>query len=169
MSVHLQIWSIWDSTAAMQLCSLPAAQNQLGTVIFLVKVLCVLVNSYCVVGPLLAVEMGAEWKQGHWMHTICYHVVGSDAGCRRCLITVGPTLGPKLLSQVSPHFFLLFFVETSLVAWAQRIKDTNTLDVVRDDYLCGSSNVWIQHRNIDSQERGIYGQEIGLIKKRTLW
>ena len=29
--------------------------------------------------------------------------------------------------------------------WANRIKDTDTLDVVRDDYLLSSSNVQIQH------------------------
>ena len=37
--------------------------------------------------------------------------------------------------------------------WANRIYDIKTLDVVRDDYLFGSSNVQIQHRNINNQER----------------
>ena len=48
--------------------------------------------------------------------------------------------------------------------WDHRIKDTNTLDVVRDDYLFGSSNVQIQHSNINSQQRGLW-KELG---KRSL-
>ena len=39
--------------------------------------------------------------------------------------------------------------------WAPRIKDTDTLDVVRDDYVSDSSNVQILHSNIISQERGL--------------
>ena len=64
--------------------------------------------------------------------------------------------------------FLLSFAETSLVHGAHRIKDTEILDAVRDDYLFGSSNVQVQHRNISSQERGLCGQERAFIRKRTL-
>ena len=38
------------------------------------------------------------------MLTMSYHVVGSDAGWMRCLMTMGPTLGAKLLSQVLSQF-----------------------------------------------------------------
>ena len=40
--------------------------------------------------------------------------------------------------------------------WAHRIKDSDTLDVVRDDYLFGSSNVRIQHSNISTHKRGLW-------------
>ena len=36
-------------------------------------------------------------------------------------------------------------METLLVHWAHRIEDTDALDVVKDYYLFGSSNVQIQH------------------------
>ena len=44
--------------------------------------------------------------------------------------------------------------------WAHGIKDTSTFDVVTDDYLFSSSNVWIQHSNINSQERGPIRKQI---------
>ena len=67
--------------------------------------------------------------------------------------------------------FSLLFVETSLMHWAHRIKDADTLDVVRDDYLFGSSDVQIQHSisiartecSGKRQERGLCGSG-----KRTL-
>ena len=80
---------------------------------------------------------------------------------------MGPSLGAKLLSQVL-LCFLFSFVEASFVHWAHGIKDTNTLDVGRDDYLLGSSNMQIQHRNIYSKERGLCGQDRGLLRKKTL-
>ena len=77
------------------------------------------------------------------MLTMSYHIVGSDAGCMRCLITVNPTLGANSLSQVL-FLFLTFIPRNLLVYWAQGIKDTDTLDAGRGDYLFGSSNVQIQ-------------------------
>ena len=66
----------------------------------------------CMVGPMLLIVMGAEWKQGCWMLPTSYHVVGGDAGCMRCLITMGPTLGVKLLSEIL--FLFLTFVHRNL-------------------------------------------------------
>ena len=55
-------------------------------------------------------------------------------------------------------FCLLYLlVEPSFFHWDHGIKDTDTLDVARGDYLFGSSNVQIQHRNIKSQEKGFCG------------
>ena len=93
----------------------------------------------CAVGPWLVTGMGTEWKQGCWMLTASYHVVGSDAGCMRCLTMVGLTLGAYFLSWVLFPCFSFSFVETLLVHWAHGIEDSNTLDVVRDDYLFGSA------------------------------
>ena len=41
--------------------------------------------------------------------------------------------------------FSLSYVDTSLMQWAHGIEDTNALDIVRDYYLFGSSNVQIHH------------------------
>ena len=41
-----------------------------------------------------------------------------------------------------PHIGCQFL---SLMHWAHRIEDSDTLDIIRDDYLFGSSNVQIQH------------------------
>ena len=55
--------------------------------------------------------------------------------------------------------FSFLFVETSLMYWAHGMKDTDTLDIFRDDYLFSSSNIWIQHSNINSQERGLWKED----------
>ena len=127
------------------------------------KVLFILVNPFSCSWPLLVIGVDAEWKQGHWMCTMSYHVVGSDAGCIRCLITMGPILGAKLFLPVYLGFFFFCFGlwEPHLCTGPHRIKDTNTLDVIRDDYLFGSSNVQIQHRNINSQEEGSVANKDG--------
>ena len=114
--------------------------------------------------------MDADWKQGHWMLNASYHVVGSDAGCMRCHTTMDPALGANLLSQVFFCFSLLY-AETLLIHWAHGIKDTNTLDVVRDDYLFGCSNVQIQQvisiarkeGSGKSWERGLCGSGKGTL------
>ena len=61
--------------------------------------------------------------------------------------------------QLSQALFLfLAFTHLNLAhAWAHGIKVTDTLNVARDDYLFGSSNVWIQHRNIKNQDKGLCG------------
>ena len=82
-----------------------------------------------------------------------------------------PSLQPSvfLMLQVFYFCFSLSITETLLVHWARGIKDIDTLDVVRDDYLFGYCNVRIKHSNIKYPGRRVLERELYKSGKKTWW
>ena len=95
--------------------------------------------------------MAAVWKQGHWMFTAFYHVVSSDVGYMRCLITMGPILGTTLCHRFCSVSHFLCSWKTHSCTGPTGLKTLMLFDVIGYYDLYNSMAARIQYNQGDIQ------------------